>query len=565
PLEGDHVVEASAQPDPNTGQMQVSLNMDQTGAKIWAKMTKEAFDGGGREIAIVLDDEVVSAPGVRNGAITGGRSSISGQFSTQEANDLANILEVGKLPARPEIVQSTFVGPSLGAENIRRSIISLVVGFALVLIFMMLYYGGGGIVSIVALFMNLFFIFGALASIGTVLTLPGIAGIILTIGMAVDANVIIYERIREELREGKNLKLAVNDGFQNSYSAIIDANVTTILTAIILAYFGLGPIKGFAVILIIGVLSSIFTAVLVGRLIVEWWLAKDKGLNFSTGMSEGAFANLNINWLGKRKMAYGISGTIIILGIISMFARGFDLGVDFKGGYSYNIEFAENANIDTDKLRSALTTSFGSAPTVKAVDVANTFNVITDYLVDDNAKDAEEKVVAKLHEGVNAAVGGGVDAAAFAATDGTGTHITSSSKVGPIIADDIRNSAFYASIFALLAIFLYLFIRFTKPAYSVGAVAALSHDVLVVLAIFSLGHGFLPFSLEVDQAFIAAVLTVIGYSINDTVVVFDRIREFMNTYTNRTKEEVINMAVNSTVSRTIITSLTTFLVVLILF
>ena len=565
PLEGDHVVEASAQPDPSTGEMQVSLNMDQTGAKIWAKMTKEAFDGGGRQIAIVLDDEVVSAPGVNNGAITGGRSSISGNFSTQESNDLANILEVGKLPARPEIVQSTFVGPSLGAENIRRSIMSLVIGFALVLVFMMLYYGGGGIVSIIALFMNLFFIFGALASIGTVLTLPGIAGIILTIGMAVDANVIIYERIREELRDGKGLKLAVKDGFQNSYSAIIDANVTTILTAIILAYFGLGPIKGFAVILIIGVISSIFTAVLVGRMIIDWWLSKDRDLNFSTGMSKGAFADLSIDWLGKRKMAYGISGTIILLGIVSMFMRGFDLGVDFKGGYSYNIQFEEGLDMNAENLRDALTTSFGSTPTVKAVDIANTFNVVTDYLVDESGNDVAERVMDKLHEGVNAVAGGNISRAAFAETDGTGTYVTSSSKVGPIIADDIRNSAFYASIFALLAIFLYIFIRFSKPAYSVGAVSALFHDVLVVLAIFSIGHGFLPFSLEVDQAFIAAVLTVIGYSINDTVVVFDRIREFMNTYTNRTKEEVINMAVNSTVSRTVITSLTTFLVVLILF
>ncbi len=565
PLGGDHVVDASAQPDPTTGEMAVSLNMDQTGAKTWAKMTKEAFDGGGRQIAIVLDDEVVSAPGVNNGAITGGRSSISGNFSTQEAGDLANVLEVGKLPTKVKSIQESLIGPSLGAENIRRSIMSLVIGFALVLVFMMLYYGGGGIVSIIALFLNLFFIFGALASIGTVLTLPGIAGIILTIGMAVDANVIIYERIREELRDGKSLRLAVNDGFQNSYSAIIDANVTTILTAIILAYFGLGPIKGFAVILIIGVLSSLFTAVLVGRLLIDWWLSKDRDMSFSTGFSKDAFANLNIDWLGKRKIAYGISLGIILLGLVSMFTRGFDLGVDFKGGYSYNIQFDEGVDVSAEGLRTTLTDVFGSTPTVKAVDIANTFNVVTDYLVDETGDDVANRVMAKLHEGINAAAGGNIALDNFSSPEGTGTHVTSSTKVGPIIADDIRTSAFYASIFALLAIFLYIFIRFSKPAYSVGAVAALFHDVLVVLAIFSLGHSILPFSLEVDQAFIAAVLTVIGYSINDTVVVFDRIREFMNTYTNRTKEEVINMAVNSTVSRTVITSLTTFLVVFILF
>ncbi|MEM9848850.1 MAG: protein translocase subunit SecDF [Bacteroidota bacterium] len=570
PLEGDVVTSASADPDPQTGQMQVSLSMNSEGARTWAKMTGNAFNNGGREIAIVLDSEVASAPGVNNGAITGGRSSISGNFSTQDAQDLASILEVGKLPARTQIIQESLVGPSLGAENIRKSITAIVIGFALVFIFMLFYYGGGGVVSVLALLLNLVFIFGALASFGAVLTLPGIAGIVLTIGMAVDANVIIYERIREELREGKSIKIAVRDGFQNSYSAIIDANITTFITAMILNYFGLGPIKGFAVVLMIGVVASVFTAVLVGRMMIEWWLSKDRGMSFWTGASKNAFANVNIDWLGKRKLAYAISGTLIAVGVLSMIFKGFELGVDFKGGYSYNVQFEET--VDQEALRDALATSLeGSSLVVKEVDTDNTFNVVTDYLINSTDTTASDQVMEKLFEGVNAVSGGSLTFNNFKSPSGTGTYVTSSSKVGPTIADDIKSSAVKASIFALLAIFLYIAIRFGRGlgkqqiAYPVGAVAALFHDVLIVLGLFSLLHGVLPFSMEIDQAFIGAILTVIGYSINDTVVVFDRIREFMNQYTNRTKEEIINMAVNSTISRTVITSLTTLLVVLILF
>ncbi|MEO0724344.1 MAG: protein translocase subunit SecDF [Bacteroidota bacterium] len=578
PLSGDHVVEASAQPDPQTNQTAVSLNMDQTGARIWARMTTEAANNGNREIAILLDDEVVSAPRV-NEAITGGSSQITGNFSVQEANDLSDILEIGKLPASTEIIQESVVGPTLGAENIRSSLTALAIGFLIVIAFMMFYYGGGGVVSVIALLLNLVFIFGALASVGTVLTLPGFAGIILTIGMAVDANVIIYERIREELREGKSTLMAVTDGFKHSYSAIIDANVTTILTAIVLAYFGLGPIKGFAVVLIIGVLSSLFTAVLVGRLMLDSWLSSGRSLSFSTGATKNAFANLDIDWLGKRRLAYIISGTLIVLGIASFAVRGFELGVDFKGGYNYNIEFAEDVDVNLEQLRGTLTEAFeGSTPIVKEVAGVNTFNVVTDYLIDAQFEETEgmseseiqenkpaTRVMMALHQGVESAIGSTIPYKDFSDAGGVGTHVTSFSKVGPTIADDITRSAIYAAVFALLLIFLYIFVRFSKWQYSLGAVAALFHDTLIVLGIFSIGHGIFGFSMEIDQAFIAAVLTVIGYSINDTVVVFDRIREYLNTYTSGDQASVINAAVNSTVSRTIITSLTTLFGVLVLF
>ncbi len=565
PLEGDRVEDASANPD-ESGQVAVSLSLDQKGTQIWGDMTTKAAQDNNREIAILLDDRVVSAPRV-NDAITGGNSSITGNFSLTEGKDLASILQVGKLPAKTQIIQSQVVGPSLGQKNITRSLRALFIGFGLVLLFMMFYYGGGGVVSILALFLNIFFILAALASFGTVLTLAGIAGIVLTIGMAVDANVIIYERIREELRAGKSTLMAVRDGFDHSYSAIIDANVTSLLTAGVLFYFGLGPIKGFATVLIIGILCSLFTAVLVGRMIIEWWLGREsntnKELSFWTGASKGWFSNMNIDWLGKRKGAYMASGLIILAGLASFFVRGFDLGIDFEGGYSYNIQFDQN--MDQVALRDALTTTFGEAPVVKSVDTDNTFNVVSSYLVADNSEGAQGKFEDALYAGVKAAVGGTLNEAQFKAPDGTGTHITSSSKVGPTIADDIKTSSIWATVFALLLIFLYIFIRFNKWQFSMGAVAALFHDVMIVLSLFSIFHGILPFPMEIDQAFIAAILTVIGYSINDTVVVFDRIREFMGSYVGKSKEEIINLAVNSTISRTLITSLTTLFVVFMLF
>ena len=565
PLAGDHITDSRVQTDPSTGEVQVSLNMDSKGATIWGSMTQYAYENGQREIAIVLDNEVVSAPGLRNGAILGGRSSISGSFTMQEGEDLSSILKIGKLPAETRIIQESLVGPSLGKENIRRSITSLIIGFGLVFLFMIFYYGGGGIVSIISLLLNIFFIFGALASFGTVLTLPGIAGIVLTIGMAVDANVIIFERIREELREGKKLRVAIQDGFSASYSAIIDANVTTILVAFILIYFGLGPIKGFAVVLAIGVALSVFTAVLVGRLIIDWWVGKGNNLSFWTNTSKNMFANLDIDWLGKKKMAYRISLIALAISFTAIIFRGFEYGVEFQGGYSYNVQFEEGSNISAAQLRKALPETFGVSTTVKAVDTENTYNVVTSYLINDTGKGAADAVINKLHEGINAVAGGNIDLENFKDPDGTGTHVTAFSKVGPTIADDITSSAKWATAFSLLFIFLYIFLRFSKWQYSMGAVAALFHDTVIVLGIFAIFHGFLPFAMEINQAFIAAILTVIGYSINDTVVVFDRIREFMGTYTGLTKKEIINKAINSTVSRTVITSVTTLFVVLILF
>jgi SecD/SecF fusion protein len=565
PIEGDRVISASASPDPSTGEIKVNLRMDVQGAKKWADMTTKAAEDNNREIAIVLDDEVVSAPGVR-GPITGGSSEISGNFTVAEANDFASILEIGKLPANTKIIQEATVGPSLGAENIARSINSLLIGFILVIVFMIVYYGGGGIVAIIALFTNLFFIFGALASFGTVLTLPGIAGIILTIGMAVDANVIIFERVREELRAGKSMLASVKDGFMNSYSAIIDANVTTILVAFVLSYFGLGPIKGFAVVLIIGVLSSLFTAVLFGKLIIDWWTAKDKGMSFWTPISKTALSNLNIKWIEKRKIAYVISAILILAGMVSLFTRGLDLGVDFKGGFSYTIEFKADKQVDAQTLRDGLTEYLGGTPVIKAVDAQNTYNIVTDYLINDNSEDVVMKVSRKIFDGLDAMFPGEMEFELFLKEDAhDATHIISSSQVGPTIADDIKKSAFYAALFALLVIFIYIFVRFNKWQYSLGAVAALFHDSFIILGLFSLLKGIVPFSIEIDQAFIAAILTVIGYSINDTVVVFDRIREDLGKYTEKTTDEVLNIAINATFSRTLITSLTTGIVVLILF
>lgn len=570
PLEGDQVASASPQLDQQSGEVAVSLTLKRDGARAWGQLTEKAYPTR-KSIAIALDGEVVSAPHVQ-AVMKDGRSQITGNFSATEAQDFANILQVGKLPAKIEIIEENVVGPSLGQDNIDRSIFSLAVGLGLVLAFMVFYYGGAGIVSIIALLANLVFIYVALSSIGTVVTLPGMAGIVLTIGMAVDANVIIFERVREEIRDGKSLIASIRDGFSNSYSAIIDANVTTLLVAFILFYFGLGPIKGFAAVLMVGVLTSLFTAVLVGRLIIDWWTeGKEKNLTFSTPPTNNAFANANFDFIGKRKIAYMISGTIIVLGIIAMIARGFELGVDFKGGYSYAVEFEEPVTRDAVKDLFKDAKYFGEAPSVKTFGDANTLEITTTYMIKTPAAENPDSIaLERLYAGIAELSPNGVDGLAkFAGTDENGersaTKLTRSIKVGPTIADDITKSSFEAGIYALLLIFLYIFIRFNKWQYSAGAVAALFHDVMIVLSIFAIGHGFLPFSLEIDQAFIAALLTVIGYSINDTVVVFDRIREYVNSYSADSKKDLINRAVNNTISRTIITSLTTLFVVLILF
>jgi len=563
PVSGDRVVAAAAEPDPITQETGVTLRMDKNGAKAWAEMTTRAAQDNKRQVAILLDDEVVSAPSV-NEPITGGNTQITGNFSIQEAQDLANILEIGKLPAETKIISEALVGPSLGKENISKSVNSLVFGFLTVMAFMMLYFSSAGIMSVISLFLNVFFIFGTLASFGTVLTLPGIAGIVLTIGMAVDANVIIYERIKEELAEGKSLLTAISEGFRQSYSAIIDSNVTTLLSAFMLSYFGLGPIKGFAVVLIIGVLSSMFTAVLVSRLLIDWWTAKGRRLSFSNKISKRTFSSLQFNWMGNRKKAYIFSGILMVLSMLSILFRGFEFGVDFKGGYSYNIQFSSNVNPDV--LRKSLTSAFeGNTPIVKSIDSENSLNVVTSYLVDSGDEEAAEKVLQRLFEGVNDVTGGKLTLENFRNPESSGTRVVSSSQVGPTVAEDIKESSFEAALFALILIFLYLFVRFSNWQYSAGAIIALFHDTLITLGVFSMFHGILPFSMEIDQAFIAAILTVIGYSINDTVVVFDRIREMMGIYSKRSRLDIVNKAINNTLSRTTLTSLTTLFVVTILF
>jgi len=560
-LDGAVVTNASEQPDPSSGEITVSLAMNNDGAKVWADMTEQAAKEGNREIAIVLDDEVVSAPRVIN-PITGGSSSITGSFSLEEAKDLSNILQVGKLPAGTHIVQESQVGPSMGADNIQSSLLTMVLAVVALCAFMVAYYNRGGVVSVLALLANLFFILGILANYGTVLTLPGIAGIVLTLATAIDANVVIYERIREELRNGLEMSKAVATGFTRALTALIDANVTIVLTAMVLMYFGLGPIKGFGVVLFWGILSSVFTAVLVGRMITEWWLTRGGEMNYSRRWSEKWLVGFHFDWMGKRKYAYAFSLAIIIIGAISFFARGFELGVDFKGGYSFNVAF--DKPVEVEQLRVPLTEAFGGNPVIKSVNTDNTYNITTSYLINEQGADVTDRVIAKLHDGLTKA-GINADLTSFKRTDGSGTHIISSSQVGATVADDIRSSSFKAAFAALLLIFLFLLIRFRRWQFSLGAVLSLLHDVLIMLTFFTLLHGFVPFSLEIDQAIIACVLTVIGFSVNDTVIVYDRIREFMGTFVGRKKEEVFNMAINTTLSRTLITSGTVLFVVTLLF
>ena len=580
-LNGERVVRAFEQPNPSGPGFAVSLSMDQDGARAWKKMTTENVD---RQVAVVLDDKVYSAPRV-NEPIPNGNTSISGGFdNVTEAADLANILSVGRLPSKIEIIEEAVVGPTLGAATVSAGLLSLVGGFVLVLLFMLGYYATAGIIAVLALFLNVFFIFGSLASFGTVLTLPGIAGIVLTIGMAVDANVIIFERIREELRAGVDWKEAIQKGFGFSYSAILDANVTTLIVAIILFNFGLGPIKGFATVLAIGVVCSVFSAVLIGRMLFDNWIERNKEVKVWAGWSQNILANPGIDFVAKRKMAYGISGVILTLGLVSILASGFELGVDLKGGRSYTVQFDKDVN--TTEFKSALQDAFATVGldqdnadkvVVREFSKSTQAKVTTSFLqgsaeLDAEAIQADSVVLLKVYEAAKVYSQSEIDYADFAAgepvTGGAAGafYLSASSKVGPTIADDIRNSAGWAAGLSLLFIFLYILLRFNRWQYSAGALAALVHDVLFVLSIFSIGKSVLPFSMEIDQAFIAAILTVIGYSINDTVVVFDRIREVGRDLQDKASfKEIVNIAVNNTISRTMITSLTTLLVVLILF
>ena len=542
------------------GNPSVTMQMNLKGAKIWEEMTGNAFNTGG-QIAIVLDDIVYSAPGVTSGPIAGGNSEISGSFTLNEAVDLANVLRAGKLPASADIVQAEEVGPSLGQEAIDSGMKSFIIALAFVLLWMIFYYGKAGIYSNIALLLNILLIFGILSGLGAVLTLPGIAGIVLTIGIAVDANVLIYERVREELAKGKGQKEAVQDGFSNALSSILDANITTGLTALILYTFGTGPIKGFATTLLIGIITSLFTAIFISRLLIDWDLNKGGKLQFSTKLTKGLFSSIKINFLQKRKMAYVISATIITAGLLSLFTTGLDQGIDFVGGRTYTVRFAQDMN--TEEVKTAVNEVFNSAE-VKTIGSANQLKISTKYKVDENSAEVDAEVQEKLYSALVPFLPDGTTYKQFVDAENNVGKMYSG-KVSPTIADDIKRSSVWAILGSLIVVFLYILLRFKKWQFSLGAVAAVFHDVLIVLGIFSIAWKFLPFSMEIDQAFIAAILTVIGYSLNDTVVVFDRIREYINEHSSWDFAKIVNGALNSTLSRTLNTSLTTLVVLLAMF
>ncbi len=563
PLGGAVVVDAR-QEFTLTNEPRVTMQMNGVGAKKWEEMTGQAYTQKSL-IAISLDDVIYSAPGVTRGAISGGNSEITGNYTLNEAKDLANVLRAGKLPASAEIIQADEIGASLGQEAISSGTSSFLIALALVLIWMVFYYGKAGIFADIALLFNILLIFGVLSGLGAVLTLPGIAGIVLTIGMSVDANVLIFERIKEELSKGKALKDAVKDGFGNALSSILDANITTGLTAIILFIFGTGPIKGFATTLLIGIATSLFTAIFITRLLVDWYVGR-KGntkLNFSTPLTKGLFTNMNINFLGKRKIAYVVSGILLTVSLFSLSTKGLDQGIDFIGGREYQVRFPQNVN--TEEIKTSLDATFGSSE-VKTLGAPNQLKISTKYKVDENTAEIDAEIENMLFKSLQEFLPSGMTYAKF--IDGSGEEKIGrlrKSKVGPTIADDIKNASFLAIFGSLLVVFFYILFRFKKWQFSLGAVLAVFHDVIIVLGIFSLAYGLLPFNMEINQAFIAAILTVIGYSLNDTVVVFDRIREFLNEHTSWDLGRTVNGALNSTLSRTLNTSLTTLVVLLAIF
>lgn len=561
PLSGNVVTDASQTYD-QKGQPAVSMQMDGTGARIWEEMTGQA-SAQQSQIAIVLDNIVYSAPGVSRGAISGGRSEITGNFSLNEAIDLANVLRAGKLPASADIIQSEIVGPSLGQEAIDSGIMSFMLALALVLLWMIGYYGKAGIFADIALLVNLLFIFGILAGLGAVLTLPGIAGIVLTIGISVDANVLIFERIREEFYKGKAQKDAIKDGFQNALSSILDANITTGLTGIILLVFGTGPIKGFATTLLIGILTSLFTAIFITRLFIERYTVNGKPLTFSTSTTKNLFRNLAINFLGKRKIAYIISGILVVLSLASLFTQGLNQGVDFVGGRTYTVRF--DKSVIATEIQQDLVAVYGSAE-AKTYGGSNQLKITTKYKVDEQGSEIDDEVQELLFQALQPQFPQGYTYSDFTADDETKQMgLMKSMKVGPTIASDIKRASVWAVSGSLIVVFLYILLRFRRWQFSLGAVAAVIHDTIIVLGLFSLLRNVMPFSMEIDQAFIAAILTVIGYSLNDTVVVFDRIREYFNENPSWKLSRVINSAVNSTISRTLNTSFTTLVVLLAIF
>ena len=569
-LDGGVIVDARQEFDQGNNPV-VTMAMNGQGAQIWQQLTKEEGSKTPKgHVAVVLDNLVYSYPRV-NGEISGGRTQIEGGFSLDEATDLANVLKAGKLPVPARIIQSDVVGPSLGKEAIAASMNSFAFALLVVLLYMVFYYSGAGLGASLALIVNMFFIFGILDAFGAVLTLPGMAGIVLTIGMAVDANVLIYDRIREELATGKAVRTAIADGYKGSRSAIIDANVTTLLTAIILFVFGTGPIRGFATTLIIGIASSLFTAIFITRLYFEWRLKRSEEMSFATSITKNWFTNTNFQFMSLRKPAYIFSALMIVVSLGSLMTRGLSLGVDFEGGRTYQVRFDQPVEVAAvaDALGAQWVGEDGRAyaPAVKTLGSPDQVVITTNYRVDDNGADVEEALQASLYEGVKGFYAAPVSLENFVSPSSEeAVGLVASRQVGPTVADDIKDTAVWAVIFSLIAIFLYLLLRFSKWQYSLGAVAATVHDTIIVLGAFSLLDGVLPFSMEVDQAFIAAILTVIGYSLNDTVVVFDRIREFFGESTKKDmKSDVLDNALNATLSRTFNTSFTTIIVLLIIF
>ncbi len=567
PLDGGSIVDASPQYSQTGGSAEVDMVMNTTGSNVWARLTKANI---GKSIAIVLDNVVYSAPTVQT-EITGGRSQITGNFDITEATDLANVLKSGKLPAPARIIQDTVVGPSLGAESINASLISFVIAFVLVLLYMIFFYSNAGVTASIALVCNVFFLFGVLASFGAVLTLPGIAGIVLTLGMAVDANVIIYERVKEELRAGKGLSLAVSEGYKNAMSAIIDSNITTIITGIVLFVFGTGPVQGFATTLIIGIITSLFTSLFITRIIFERRLAKGKDIKFATKGTQNFLANTKVNFIGIRKYSYVVSAVLIVASIVSLSTRGLNYGVDFSGGRTFVVRFDQA--VTADQVRDGLQVVFDAAEgdvnsksfEVKQFGDDHQMRIVTQYLHDEQNDEATAIVESIIYNGVKGLYTTELTLDEFTSTATNPYGIIQADMVGPSVASDITRGAFIAVFFALLAIGLYIIVRFKKWQWGAGSVVALAHDAFLTLGSFSLLHGLLPFNLEIDQSFIAAILTIIGYSINDKVVIFDRIREFTTLYPKRNLKETINAAVNTTLSRTINTTGTTFVTLLAIF
>ena len=556
PLDGGVITDASKSFGNTGGSPEVDMSMNAEGARIWANMTSNNI---GKCIAIVLDGMVYSYPRV-NSEITGGRSQITGNFTIQEAEDLANVLKSGKLPAPARIVQEAVVGPTLGSESINAGLISFALAFLLVLIYMAFFYNYAGLVANVALLCNVLFLFGALTSFGAVLTLPGIAGIVLTLGMAVDANVIIYERIKEELRAGKGLRLAITDGYKNAYSAIVDGNLTTIITGVILAIFGSGPVQGFATTLVIGILTSLVTSIFISRLIFERRLNKNKPISFDNKYTRDFLHNTKVDFVHLRKYAYIFSISVTVIGLAFIFTKGFSYGVDFTGGRTYVVRF--DKDVTSSEIREAVFKEFNEGIEVKQFGGESQMKITTKYMINDNSPETDKIVDEKLYNALKTYFASPLTFEEFTSTTDNPNGIISSEKVGPTIADDIKRDAVVAIVLALFAIFLYIAARFRNWSWGLGGLVALLHDAIFVISFFSIFSGILPFSLDIDQTFIAAVLTIIGYSINDSVVIFDRIREYRTLYPKRDLVSNINEALNSTLSRTLNTGGTTLVTML---